>query len=204
LSQKVNRFLASLLLFVILSGAGLAIGIYIGKGLMYLNEEGYWSSWKKLNSRLKFEKIVEANSRNIWAEVSDGKIYHFSFNCYENSTCNQWIETQRVPDGIHSGPELPITKDASCYSANKLEYFENPPGILVECVSAFSLGADIMPGRTVHYALVAGGDIWAWSHSGSMLELLIFSVLCPSFGLFLGIIGSVTLIHVRTSQIAAG
>jgi hypothetical protein len=109
-----------------------------------------------LNSPLKFERIVEANSKSVFAQASDGNLYYFSSNCYEEPVCNQWVKIQVVPDYIHVWNELPIERGISCQFADDFKYLRNPPGNIIECVRAWFVGVDIMPGWIVYYALLDG------------------------------------------------
>jgi hypothetical protein len=196
LSPKAKSFLVSLLIFVVFPGFGLAIGINIGKNMAYSMREGYGASWKILNSSIKFKKIVEATSKSVWAQASDGKLYYYPFRCYEDSECNQWIETQVVPDDIHFG-ESPVVKGISCPYADKFKYLKSPPGNMIECVQSFSYGMDIVPGWIVYYALIDDGNIWAWSYSDSMLDSLLYNGLGSCSGLLLGIVASNIFILLR-------
>jgi len=199
--QKIKNFLVVALLLLILPGLGFAIG----RSFTYLKREGYGKSWKKLDSQTKFVEIVEANTKNVWAQTSDGKLYYFTFRCFGESGCNQWIETQAIPPtGIHHGAESPIERGNPCPYASGFKYLENPPGNIVDCVRAFSLGMDIVPGWIVYYALVDDGTIWVWSYSDSMLDSPFYSFSGLCFGIFLGIAVIIILFRFRKKRRSIG
>jgi len=173
---------------VLFLGLGLVVGNRIGAKLAYLQDEGYGLSWKLLGSQLKFEGILDATSYQVWAKASDGKIYSIFSGCDGNPDCNQWIETQGVPDDVHSGLEMEMEEGTTCPHAEIFKYFENPPGNLIKCVRTLHYGMDIMPGWLVYYALTDDGKIWTWSYSNTpTLGHFEFPVLCSCSGLLLGI-----------------
>lgn len=189
MSQKGKNSFVSLLLFMVFSGLGLAIGYGVGNLRYYLGSEGFFSSWTLLDGPQHFEKINDATRIQVWAQTSDGKLYYFPTNCAVQADCNKWIETPQVPDNIHTDvfpPEEPVERGVPCPSSG-YKYLKNPPGNLVDCARVIAPGMDIMPGTLVYYALLDDGKIWMWSISGSMYDRLLYVVLCSCPGLLLGI-----------------
>jgi hypothetical protein len=193
MSQRVKNFLVTTLLLVALAWLGLAIG----KGWSHFRQDGYGSSWKTLSSTPKFVNIVDATPTDVWARASDGKLYYHAYNCWSGSGCYQWIGTPSVPDNTHFGMRPPVDRGSTCPEANSFKYLGNPPGNIIECIRAISIGMDIVPGNIVYYALMEDGTIWAWSYSASMLDGLASEGLGLCSGLMLAIIVSITFVRKR-------
>jgi hypothetical protein len=194
--QNLKSFLLSFLLFIGFSVAGIAIGYFFGATYADLKGEGKFSHWRELGGNLKFEQIVDATSQIIWARTADGTLYSLDTNCARGTTCYEWIEAKEVPADIHQYGGQSMERGSSCTSP-QLKYFSNPPGNPVECVRAVTYGMDIMPGTTVYYALLEDGKIWAWTYSYSMMDGLIYSVLCTCPGLILGIVAFISFMALR-------
>jgi hypothetical protein len=84
----------------------------------------------------------------------------------------------------------PVEIGTTCPHTEHFTYLKYPPGNIIECAYALSLGMDIMPGQISYYVLLDNGKIWSWSYSGgSMLDglmyTLVFAALFSIFGLLL-------------------
>lgn len=194
--QKLKSFLVSFLLLIVFSMVGIAIGYFAGATYADFKGEGKFSHWEELGGTLKFEQIVDATSQIIWAKTADGTLYSLATNCARGTNCYEWIEAKEVPADIHGYGGQSMERGSSC-PPSQLKYFSNPPGNLVECVRAITYGMDIMPGTTVYYALLEDGKIWAWTYSYSMMDDLIYSVLCTCPGLILGIVAFIFFMRYR-------
>ena len=184
---KQKSTVVSTIFFVVFPLLGLALGMYLGDGFASLKREGFGLSWKYLKNSSPFAKIVDANSKNIWAQTSDGRLYYFPFRCNYGDVCNHWIETQAVPDNVHLGFDRPLERGITCPYSSSFKYLRVPPGKLVECVRAITWGMDIVPGWTVYYTLTDGGKIWAWSYTDSMASWPFYILQGSCAGLIVGI-----------------
>ena len=89
-----NRFTAlSFLLTVALCGLGILFGLTYSSDFVKLRSEGFGRSWKLLQGSIEFSSIVAATPDDVWAQSSNGRLYHF--------LRSQWIEIQNVPDQIY-------------------------------------------------------------------------------------------------------
>ena len=184
--QQTKSFLLSLLFFIVFSILGIAVGFGIGQIVITFNNEGLFTSWKRLDGSLKFEQIADATSQMVWAKAANEKLYSQDSNCYRNAnSCNQWAETSEIPNDIHNVPEQPMIKNGSCPIHN-FRFFRKPPGNLVECAQTQFLGFD--SGTVVYYALLRDGTIWTWRFSGSTIVDIFLTVLFSLVGLVLSII----------------
>lgn len=128
--RQVKRFSLLLLLFIVFSVLGSAVGFGVGCIVVTLNNEGLFATWKQLDGSLKFEQIVDVTSQTIWAQTSDGKIYSRGSSCYHEAQCNTWAETKEVPNLVYDGPEQPMIKSDSC-QITRFRFLRKPPGNLV-------------------------------------------------------------------------
>ena len=175
--QQAKSFFLSLLLFIVFSVLGIAVGFSAGYSIVVLDNEGLFSSWKLLNGSLKFEQIIDATSQTVWAQTKDGKFYSWNFNCLN---CNQWVETQEVPTDLYDFGERSMIKDVTCETRGH-KFFRKPPGNIVECARGWFAGPEF--GTVAYYALLEDGEIWTWQHSSSM----IFDIVVPIFFLLVGL-----------------
>lgn len=202
---KLKNFLFLFLLLIGFSIGGTAIGYFVGATYADFKGEGKFSTWDELEGNLKFEQIVDATTQIIWARTAGGTMYSLDTNCAHGANCYEWIQTKEAPADIHEYGGQSIERGSTCPSSN-LKYFTAPPGNLVECVRAITPGMDIAPGITVYYALSDSGKIWMWKYSYSMMDDLIYAVLCTCPGLILGIVAFIILMvfrKKRTSKIIA-
>lgn len=116
--QKLKSFFLSLFFFVAWCVFGLGIGVGIGYGILMLDANGIFSSWKSFDSNQQFEKIISANPQKVWAQATDKKVYSWSTTCYEENY-NKWVETNQAPKVVYETEELEIS--ASCKSDNALQ-----------------------------------------------------------------------------------
>lgn len=194
--EKQSNFPVSLLLFIVFTVLGTAAGYYIGKSQAELMREGKFSSWNKLDGSLRFEEIVDATSQMVWAKTADGTLYLLDANCAREPDCNKWIQTKEIPADIHEYGGQSMERGSSCPPSN-LKYFSTPPGNLIECVCAISFGMDIMPGKTVYYALMDDGEIWTWKLSYSTMDDIVYTILCTCPGFIFGIVAFASFMKYR-------
>ena len=198
---KLKEFIILFLFLIGFSTGGMTIGYFVGATFADLKEEGKFSTWEELEGNLKFEQIVDATTQIIWARTADGAMYSLDTNCAHGANCYEWIQTKEVPADIHEYGGQSIERGSTCPSSN-LKYFTEPPGNLVECVRAITYGMDIAPGITVYYALSDSGKIWTWKYSYSMMDDLIYAVLCTCPGLILGIVAFIIFMVFRKKRTA--
>jgi hypothetical protein len=182
--QKVKSFFLFTLVFFIFAILGIAVGFGTGYVVNILHNDGLFSSWKLLDGSLKFKQIVDVTSQTIWARTAEEKLYSWDTNCYREPKCNTWVETKDVPDDIHYGGEIPISKDRACQLLD-FKFLRQPPGNVVECVRAGYSGPE--SGVIVYYALLSDGKILAWKFSGSVIDEIFLPVFFSFAGLILGI-----------------
>ena len=182
--QKLKSFFLSLFFFVAWCVFGLGIGVGIGYGILMLDANGMFSSWKSFDSNQQFEKIISANPQKVWAQATDKKVYSWSTNCYEEN-CNKWVETDQAPKVVYETEKLEVS--ASCKSDNALQ--RDPPGNVVECAHVKVIGAEFI--LETYYVLLDNGKIWMWENDNYGFDFMIAPFICGPLGFFAGLIGFV-------------
>ena len=162
---------------------GIAFGFAVAKLLTVPINQGAFVFWKSLNGPYKFIEIVDANSKTVWAQTNDGKIYYRNTRCSLPSDCGDWTETSVVDNNFDDNPwERPMEKMTSCQTEGE-KYPKDPSGKVVECAVVRVFGAEF--GLRIYYVLLEDGSIKFWKHSGSMISdiLLYLCVITISLGL---------------------
>jgi hypothetical protein len=197
--QKAKNFLLSILPFIVFTFLGIAFSIAVGFLIVVLNDGGAFNSWKLLDDSLRFYRIVDANSRTVWAKNKDDKLFYYKDikQAYcDNNDCNKWIETKDVSGDAHYRFEHPVEKDTSCHF-DDLMFLRKPPGTIIECARGWYAGPEF--GTVSYYALLNDGTIWKWEHNGdNLLYTVMFLCLIPA-GLILGIYG-LTVFRVQSKK----
>lgn len=195
--QQVKNFLLSLLFFIGISVLGIAVGFGVGYVVVVLNNEGLFTSWKQLDGDFRFETISDVTSQIVWANTSDGKLYLWDSNCYnDTNSCDQWVETEKIPEDLHNDGERPMVKGGSC-EVRGFVFFRQPSG-MVECAQGWFAGPEF--GSVVYYALLDDGTIWTWHFSGSMIFDIVIPIFFAFGGLIVGIISFIFFIIRRSKK----
>lgn len=192
--QAAKNIILNILVLIAFVIGGAFVGFIIGFGIDFLPSTGIFTSWELLKSPVKFSQIVDINTKMVvWAQTSDGKLYSWGSECYENysETCKQWKETNAIPDNAHEGDPRPVSKSKNCTKSDGFPSRE-PPGKVIECAFALTFNG---PGySTITYALLDDGTIWYWLPPMGTDFPVISMMICPSLGIILGtIIGIIAL-----------
>ncbi|MRS05119.1 hypothetical protein EG832_18190 [bacterium] len=191
--QKLKSCLLTLFFFILFCILGIIVGIGLGFGVLILDSNGLFSSWKLLNSSQPFEKIISADIQTVWAQATDGKIYSFNTNCYREN-CNQWIEVKEIPEDYYGDEDKLVISDSCPFDKG----IQKAPGNVIECAHIKLRGADF--GGDVYYALLDGGKIWMWEHFSSSIDFEVAPVFGGFFGLIIGFVGFIFFMARRVAK----
>jgi hypothetical protein len=189
--KKLSPFLPRILLFVLP-----CLGFFIGRIIFSsIIERESFISWNQLDSSLNFEKIEDVNTNTIWARAANNKLYFREIYCYE-AKCDQWIETENVPDNAHDH-QVPINKGATCPIYLEYQPKKSPPKKVVEC----TLGVRYGQASGNYYALLDDGTIWyqAYPVGSDVPDVRI--LIYPCSGGMLGILAAGIMYYVITKKV---
>lgn len=180
--QKLKNILLSIFFFFVFCILGIIGGIGVGYGILILDANGMFSSWEPLNGNLQIEKIVGANSHEVWVRATDQKVYSWNTNCYREN-CNQWIEAEEAPEDSYGSMDT-LEIGASC----KTDYFfaKEPRGNIIECARVEERFSDLW-GNT-YYALLDNGKLLMWKHSSNSIVFEVMPFVSAPWGLVAGVL----------------
>lgn len=164
---------------------GIVVGCILGYIFVVLDEAGAFSkaSWELLDSPLKFQHIVDATTRKVWAKTEENKFY-----CLGIPDCDQWTETEEVSLNSHEEYDHTTISKNTCKPDGIIKYPRDPQGNVIECaLSTVYFGVETR--SIVYYALLDDGTIWVWESSGPWYVGfgMFVQVLFPFIGLILGL-----------------
>jgi ABC-type phosphate/phosphonate transport system permease subunit len=161
------------------------IGLVIGIALANLDQDGRFTSWRLINSFVKFRHISNATTGSIQAESTDNKIYSHT-NATSTEDCGGWSE-KTCPMNTLLNEKITIEKGTCVIEGNK--YPKNPAGKVVECVRTTGDTGDGIYVIT-YYALLDDGSIWIWKYD-NFRALIRFPIVATFYGLLMGIFLSI-------------
>jgi hypothetical protein len=160
----------------------------IGLGVLYFKNEGAFVSWKSISAPVRFERIIQATSANIWVQTVDDSIYEGNIYCRENKDCQAWQVVEQVPVDFPT-PEYPIKRASGC-QFNEFSFLKRVPGEATECVRSNFGFAD--SSTVVYYALLDDGTILFWKCSSSNIEDFVIVFCSAIVSILICLIGFVT------------
>ena len=192
MQQLKNIFLSILSLMAFLIGGAVA-GFVVGFSIEFLPSTGMFTSWKLLDSPVKFEKIADINYYGVWAQTTDSKLYLWEFWCYKSpKTCKRWVETENIPSDAQKSSDPRMNNRGPCPKSDKLP--KRIPGKVVECALT-----SFWPGYA-YVTLLEDGTIWEWSPPVGTDYPIISLQIGPSIGLGLGLIAGVFFLIFRRRE----
>jgi hypothetical protein len=185
--QKVKVFPLNRLIKIGFVAFGISVGALLGSLFTVLDTAGAFSpygqtSWKLIESPIKFEHLADATTRKVWAITEENKYYCLGF-----PGCDQWTETKEVSVNSHEEYDHTTVSKNTCKSDVIIKYPDNPQGDVVECALTIKyIGTETR--SIVYHALLDDGTIWVWESSGPWyIGLGMFIMLAfPLIGLIFG------------------
>ena len=185
------------IIFVIIVFLGITLGFRVGSFIEDFPTSGAFTSWRLLNSPVKFTEIVDINPDGIWAQTTEGKLY-FGLLCYEQvEICDsQWKETTSIPSNAHDNDYWPTMEKGKTCQKDVQGYPKKLPGEIVECViKSFPEGGR---GQSTYVALLKDGTLWQWYQFHPNNDVPIVALIIgPFIGLVLGVIAGVRFLRLR-------
>jgi hypothetical protein len=163
---------------------GVLIGFAVGYGISVLNNDGFFTSWHRLTSGVRFKEITDISSEALWAQATDGTLYSWEFDCFQTPDCNVWTKSKSLPAESPAAGRL-VRKSDSCLFP-EFRLMRKPPSNHLACEQVQILGPEF--GDTYYFVLLEDGSIWLWDFSSSLIVDIHLQLLCPSVGLVIAII----------------
>jgi hypothetical protein len=179
----MKNFFLAIVYLSFFSIVGSVIGFSVGNNIYHRSSLGEFTSWEILDSTLKFEHIVDANTSMVWVQATNGKIYLRKSNCQSQSKCDEWIEAPNVPNDSHKNGGFVINKGNICPTSSSLP--KKLPGETAECALGWTQSAN---GVGSYYALLSDGTVWYWEVPIGSDTISIMVLISTIIGFILGVI----------------
>jgi hypothetical protein len=182
----MRNYLLAIVYLGFFSIAGSVIGFSVGNNIHHRSSSGEFTSWKILDSTLKFEHIIDANTSMVWAQAANGKKYSWESNCQPQSKCNEWTEADKIPDDSHKNGGFMINKSNICPTSPSPP--RDVPEETVECALGWTQSVN---GAGGYYVLLSNGSVWYWkapTGSDTISAIVLISTL---IGFIIGVVAGI-------------
>jgi len=163
----MKNYLLAIVYLGFFSIVGSVIGFSVGNNIHHRSSSGEFTSWKILDSTLKFEHIIDANTSMVWAQAANGKKYSWESNCQPQSKCNEWTEVDKIPDDNHKN---------------------GVPEETVECALGWTQSVN---GAGGYYVLLSNGSVWYWKVPTGNDTISAIVLISTLIGFIIGVVAGI-------------